>query len=43
METVDYTNPAKMAEILQRKTAYTTAYTHYISVLYHCLLIPSES
>lgn len=42
METVDYTNPSKMAEILQRKTVYTAAYPHYISILYHCLLIPSE-
>ena len=43
METVEYTNPLKMAEILHKKTAYTAAYTHYVSILYHCLLIPSEN
>lgn len=42
METVEYTNPIKMAEILHKKTAYTAAYTNFISILYHCLLIPSE-
>ncbi len=42
MERVDYSNVLKMAEMLQRKTAYTPAYVHLVSLLYHCLLIPGE-
>ena len=40
MERIDYTNAVKMTDVLQRKTAYTGAYVHLISLLYHCLLLP---
>ena len=40
MERIDYSNVLKMADLLQKKTAYTSAYVHLISLLYHCLLIP---
>ena len=42
MERVDYSNVLKMADLLQKKTAYTSAYVHLVSLMYHCLLIPGE-
>lgn len=43
MERVDYTNVQNMASLLQRKTAYTPGYVHFVSVLYHCLLLPGTT
>jgi dishevelled associated activator of morphogenesis len=40
MERVDYTNVMNMTGLLQKKTAYTPAYVHLVSLLYHCLLLP---
>lgn len=39
---VDYSSLKSMFELLHRKTAHTTAYSHLLSITYHCLLLPSK-
>ncbi len=34
---------SSMMNLLQRKTAHTLAYSHLLSIVYHCLLLPRKS
>jgi len=40
---VDSSSLKSMIDLLQRKTAHTTAHSHLLSVVYHCLLLPRET
>lgn len=40
---VDTGSFKSMVDLLQRKTSATTAYSHLLSIVYHCLLLPSKS
>ena len=39
---VDYSSLKSMFDLLHRKTAHTMAYSHLLSIVYHCLLLPSK-
>ena len=40
---VDSNSLKSMIELLHRKTAHTVAHTNVLSVIYHCLLLPSRT
>ena len=42
-ETVDPNSLSSMMTVLHRKTVNTLAYSHLLSIVYHCLLLPRES